>query len=152
MQLLAGCPLAEGRGACADRYTQTLPLCSCSALCCTQKPFCPQEEEVSDFVSLSQNNACQKDQEPNGRISLGKLFMWKGYCHSRGLVWLCLDLVVLESDGALHLSSKIWALKSFNFSLCSQVKGRGKKLSGERCKRICCWPASALRGIYQREG
>lgn len=70
----------------------------------------------------------------------------KGYCHSRGLAWLCLDLVVLESDGALHQSSKIKALY-LDFSLCSQVKGRGKTPSGESSKlRICFFASISSEG------
>lgn len=50
---------------------------------------------------------------------------WKTVCVERvtitpegwGLAWLYLDLVVLESDGALHQKSKIKALKGLEFAL-----------------------------------
>lgn len=65
---------------------------------------------------VNQNNSCQRDQESNGKISLGKCLCGKGYCHTRGLALLCLlDLLVLGRDGALHQISKVKAAERFRF-------------------------------------
>lgn len=65
---------------------------------------------------ISRNNSCQRDQELNGKISLGKCLCGQGYYRTRGLALLCLlDLLVLESDGALHQITKIKAAERFRF-------------------------------------
>lgn len=67
---------------------------------------------------ISRNNSCQRYQEPNGKISLGKSLCGKGYYHTQVLVLLCsLDLLMLESDGALHQISKIKAAERLRFPL-----------------------------------
>lgn len=60
------------------------------------------------------------DQEPNGKISLGKCIFGKGYYHTGRLALLCLlDLLVLESDGMLQQCSNIKAAEWLGFPLYS---------------------------------